>query len=203
MIPTDPVVITYTYIKNSSSGDFSRISKSHQDFIENVIKSKYVLHNSSYENREILIEEMQELKDEKFMLKIISTVEREIPKLPWINIVLADDVKMRFNESNAQPTASFNLLDFKNNLMTLQQLREEIENVFGIYQTEYKVTLDGKVLGGVTKDLSGKTVVVRRSEKGKVPAELLNKSYPFSKFSNTVKNGKEVTVYLENPTNQK
>lgn len=204
LIPTDPVIITYACVTNSASADISRISKSHSEYIENVIKSKYVAHDTSADKREVLIEEMQELKDEKFMLKITSTLERAVPKLPWINVVLADDVKMRFAENNAQPTASFNLYDFKNSLMTLQQLKSEIEAVFGIYQTGYKVTLpDGKELQSVTKDLAGKTIFVRRSDKGKVAPEFLNKNYPFSKFMNKSVNGKEVTVYLENPTSMK
>jgi nitrous oxide reductase len=108
---------------------------------------------------------------------------------------------MRFVDENAQPTATFNLYDFKNNLMTIQQLKSEIENVFGIYHTEYKVTTsDEKELKNVTKDLAGKTLFVRRSDKGKVLTEFINKSYPFSKFTNKSVNGKEVTVYLENPT---
>jgi nitrous oxide reductase len=159
------------------------------------------LHDESADKREVLIEEMQDLKDEKFLLKITTTKERAIPKLPWINIVLADDIKMRFVDENAQPTATFNLYDFKNNLMTIQQLKSEIENVFGIYHTEYKITTsDEKELKNVTKDLAGKTLFVRRTDKGKVLTEFLNKSYPFSKFTNKSVNGKEVTVYLENPT---
>lgn len=201
LIPTDPVIITYTCVTNSTSADIPRISKSHREYIENVIKSKYVAHDASAEKREVLMEEMQELKDEKFMLKITSTAERAVPTLPWINIVLADDVKMHFVENNAQPTASLNLFDFKSNLITLPQLKVEIENVFGIYQTEFKITLpDGKELITVTKDLARKTLFVRRSDKGKIPSELLNKTYPFSKFANKSVNGKEVTVYLENPS---
>lgn len=196
LIPTDTVIITYS----AKAGDVARISKSHREFIENVIKSKYVEHDAAADKRELLIEEMQELKDEKFNLKITTTSERAMPKLPWINIVLADDVEMRYVEKGAQRMASFNLVDFNGNLMTAEKLRSEIEAVFGISQTNYTLTLNGKELSGVTKDFAGKTVVVRRSEKGKVAADLLNKNYPFSKFLNKTVNGKEVTVFLENPT---
>jgi isoleucyl-tRNA synthetase len=196
LIQTDLVIITYS----TKGGDVARISKSHREFIETVIKSKYVEHDATADKRELLIEEMQELKDEKFNLKITTTNERAMPKLPWINIVLADDVQMRYVDKEAQRMASFNLVDFSGNLMTVEKLRSEIEGVFGIYQINYSLTMNGNELSGVTKDLAGKTIVVRRSENGKVAADLLNKNYPFSKFLNKTINGKEVTVFLENPT---
>lgn len=200
LIPTDAVIITYSIAKN---GDVSRISKSHREFIENVVKSKYVEHNQLADKRELIIEEMQELKDEKFMLKITSTSERALPKLPWINIALADDIQMRYVDNNSQPTGTFNLINFKGNLMTLKELKNEIESVFGIYGTSYTLATseDGKnVVENVTKELAGKTIFVRRTDKGKFSSNFLNKNYPFSKFENKVVNGKEVTVYKENPT---
>lgn len=200
LIPTDTVIITYS--TTTKTGEVARISKSHCEFIENVIKSKYVEHDQAADKRELLMEEMQELKDEKFMLKITTTSERAMPKLPWINVVLADDIKMRFVDKETQPTASFNLVDFSGDLMTFKQLKQEVEFVFGIYGTCYNLlaSVDGKELTEVTKELAGKTVFVRQSEKGKFASDFLNKNYPFSKFENKLVNGKEVTVYAENPT---
>ncbi|KAL7017455.1 hypothetical protein ACKWTF_010388 [Chironomus riparius] len=196
LIPTDQVIITYDVASNS---DINRIAKSHQSFIENVIKSKFVQHDVIADKREVLIEETQEIKDVQLRLKITSVSERSMPTLPWINVALSDDIEVRYVEDSTRRSATFNLVDFNGNLMTLEQLKKEIEGVFGIYGTKYSVTTNNKEVDSVTKDLSGKTLFVKKSENSKVNSELLNKTYPFSKFTNKEVNGKSVTVYIENP----
>ncbi|XP_070500777.1 isoleucine--tRNA ligase, cytoplasmic [Chironomus tepperi] len=196
LIPTDQVIITYEVAANS---DIHRIAKSHQSFIENVIKSKIVQHDAAADKREVLIEETQEIKDVQLRLKITSTTERSMPTLPWINIALSDDIEVRYVEDSTRRSATFNLVDFNGNLMTLEQLKKEVEGVFGIYGTNYSVTTNNKQVDRVTKDLSGKTLFITKSENSKIQPELLNKTYPFSKFTNKEVNGKSVTVYTENP----
>lgn len=201
LIPTDPVIITFS-VSNANS-DIMRIAKSHQAFIENVIKSKFVEHDSSADKRELLIEETQELKDVQLRLKITGIKERAVPKLPWINIAVADDIEIRYVDNKSR-SGSLNLVDYNGNLLTLDRLKKEVEGVFGFYGINYIITLsltDRKELDKVTKDLSGKTLFVLRGAKSIVASHLLNKNYPFSKFTNKNVNGKEVTVYLENPAN--
>lgn len=201
LIPTDPVIITYTISKEAS--DVTRVARSHQEYIENVIKSKFVQHDEAAEKRETLLEETQELKDVQLRLRITTLKERKLPKLPWVNVVLAEDIQMRYVPANTSRTATLNLVDFKRKSMTFVQLKNEVERVFGISQTKWFVTgsLDKRnELTQLTKDISGKTLFIVRNASSKVAPELANSSAPFSKFENKVVEGREVTVYLENPT---
>jgi hypothetical protein len=173
-----------------------------QAFIENVIKSKFVQHDEAADKREMLLEETAELKDVQLRIRITTLKERAIPKLPWINVALADDITPRYVASNAARCATFNLVDFQGNLMTLQQLNEELERVFGISQTRFTVTTSPEKrdnLEKITKDLAGKTLFVVKTTSGKFPVDVLKASTPFSKFVNKNVNGREVTTYIENP----
>lgn len=154
------------------------------------------------EKREMLLEETAELKDVQLRLRITTLNERAVPKLPWINIALADDIVPRYVSTKAGRVATFNLVDFNGNLMTFEQLNSELERVFGISQTKYTVTLSLEkrdILTKITKDLAGKTIFVVKTPKGNVPDEFLNASAPFSKFVNKTVNGRDVTTYIENP----
>lgn len=138
-------------------------------------------------------------------LRITTLNERAVPKLPWINIALADDIQLRYVSFNASRTATFNLVDFKGNLMSLEQLHSELERVFGINQTKYTITTSvdkREELKKVTKDLQGKTLFVVKSSSGKVSTEFVRSLAPFSKFVNKTVSGHEVTVYIENPRQQ-
>lgn len=173
-----------------------------QAFIENVIKSKFVEHDAAADKREVLLEETSELKDVQLRLRITTLNERAVPKLPWINIALADDIQPRYVSSNASRTATFNLVDFSGNLMSLEQLNSELERVFGISQTKYTIATSAdkrEELKKVTKDLEGKTLFIVKSSSGKISAEFMQASAPFSKFVNKTVGGHEVTVYIENP----
>jgi isoleucyl-tRNA synthetase len=203
LIPTDPVIVTYTISKAES--DVTRVAKSHQAFIEGIIKSKFVPHDAACEKREMLIEETQELKDVQLRLRITTMNERQLPKLSWINIALADDIKVRYVSPNAGRTATFNLVDYSGKLMTIEQLHSEVERVFGLLMTKYTITSSAEKrneLQSVTKDLAGKTLFIVNNANGKIPSGLLNASAPFSKFVNKSIAGKDVTVYIENPTSQ-
>jgi isoleucyl-tRNA synthetase len=202
LIPTDPVIVTYS-VSNVSS-DVNRVAKSHQAYIENVIKSKFIEHNAEAEKRELLIEETQELKDVQLKLKITTMKERQLPKMPFVNVILASDIEPRYLPSPAGRTATFNLVDYDGKLMSYEQLRDEIERVFGILQTPYTISSSPespKEIGKVSKDLSGKNLYIFRTSKGKVPKEYYQVSGPISKFTNVQVKGKDVTVFTENPRN--
>lgn len=201
LIPTDPVIITYSTSKEAS--DVARVAKSHTAFIEGVIKSKFVQHDEAAEKREMLLEETQELKDVQLRLRITTLKERQLPKLPWVNIALADDIPMRYVPANATRTASFNLVDFKGTLMTFAQFKKEVESVFGICHTQWIATTDlakRTELKQITKDLNGKTLFIVNSPKGTVAAAFTTASAPFCKFENKNVGGCDVTVFLENPS---
>ena len=154
------------------------------------------------EKREMLLEETAELKDVQLRLRITTLNERAVPKLPWINIALANDITPRYISNNGR-TATFNLVDFNGNLMTIDQLHSELERVFGINQTKYTITVSAEKrdsLQKISKDLSGKTLFVVKSS-GMIPQEFINTLTPFSKFVNKIVNGREVTIYNENPVN--
>jgi hypothetical protein len=159
-------------------------------------------HDAAADKREIILEETGELKDVQLRLRITSLNERAVPKLPWINIALADDITPRYVSPNSGRTATFNLFDFNGNLMTLEQLNSELERVFGIGQTKYTITTSGEKreeVEKITKNLAGKTLFVVKSSNGKIPAEFTNASAPFSKFVNKTVGSVGVTVYIENP----
>lgn len=201
LIPTDPVIVTFTISKADS--DVLRVAKSHQAFIENVIKSKFVQHDAEAEKREILIEETQDLKDVQLRLRITTLNERTLPKLPWVNLVIAEDIQLRYVAPGAGRTATLNLVDFKGNLMTSEQLRDEVERVFGIKQTNWIITTSFESrneLEKVTTELDGKTLFILCGSKGKIAPDCMSVSAPFSKFVNMAVNGRDVTVYVENPT---
>jgi len=203
LIPTDPVIVTYTCSKVDS--EVTRVVKSHQAFIEGVIKSKFVQHDAEAEKREILLEETQEFKDIQLRLRITSLKERVLPNLPWVNLVLADDVQMRYVAPNARRTATFNLVDFNGKLMTLDQLKKEVERVFGIVQTKWTITgsLEKRnALDKVTKEIAGKTLFILKGSNGIIaPEVVVGSSAPFSKFVNKkTAGGDNVTVYIENPS---
>lgn len=150
----------------------------------------------------MLLEETAELKDIQLRLRITTLNERAVPKLPWINIVLADDISPRYVSPNAGRVATFNLVDFSGNLMTLTQLKDELERVFGVTQTKYIITTSAEKRGElekITKDLAGKTLFLVKSSSGKIPTEFTKASAPFSKFVNKTVAGREVTIYIENP----
>lgn len=201
LIPTDTVIVTFTISKSES--DVTRVAKSHQSFIEGIIKSKFIQHDSEANKRELLIEETQDLKDVQLCLRITTLKERKMPKLPFINVVVADDIQMRFVPANAARTASFNLLDFKGNMMALDQFKKEVEIVFGISHMKWLVTSSFEKrteLSQITMELSGKTLFIVNNPKGNVTPDLRKSTVPFSKFENKTVGGRDVTIYLENPT---
>lgn len=201
LIPTDTVLVTYNISKSES--DVMRVAKSHQAFIQGIIKSNFVQHDAAAEKLELVIEETQDLKDVQLRLRITTLKERSMPKLPWINVVLADDIQMRYVSPNARRTASFNLVDFKGKLMTLDALRSEVEKVFGISQTKWIITSSPEKrneLEKINDALAGKTLFIVRGAAGKFPPEFVNASSPFSRFVNKNVGGREVTVYTENPS---
>lgn len=200
LIPTDPVIVFYDVSKNDS--DIGRVVKSHQKFIENVIKSAFFEFNADAEKKELLIEETQDLKEVQLKLKICSLKERVLPKTPYINIVLAKDINGRFG--NDSKTATLNLIDTKKNLMTLDRLRQEICVIFGIYQIDfYIVNSDNKPVEKLSLQDNGKSLFVVRkldaSLESAVDQQFLKQSQPFSKFKNT----DNFTLFLENPANCK
>ncbi|CRL07911.1 CLUMA_CG020964, isoform A [Clunio marinus] len=200
LIPTDPVIITYETSKADS--DVTRVAMSHRSFIEGVVKSKFVLHSAEDDKRELVIEETQELKDVTLKLKITTLNEKIMPKLPWINVVLADDVQMRYVRCDTARVCTLNLEDFGGNVMTLEQLKQEVERVFGIGQTKWMLSTSHEKLNElkeVSRSLSGKTIFIFRNAVTSIPQQFLSAISPFSQFENKIVENRHVTVYLENP----
>lgn len=200
LIPTDPVIVTFHISKAQS--DVMRVANSHQAFIEGAIKSKFVQHTDEAGKRQLLMEETQELKEVQLHLRILSTVDRPMPKLPWVNIALADDIHMRYVAPNSKRAATLSLTDFSGKAMKLQQLKSEIETIFGISQTKWIVTASlekRNELSNIPADITGKTLFVLNGPNSKVAPELINASFPFSKFVNINVGSREVTTYVENP----
>lgn len=113
LIPTDPVIVYYHI--NKPDSDVKRVASTHKEFVQTAIKSPFLQQDETTDKKEVLIEEMQELKEVQLLLKICSTKERAMPVTPWINLVVSEGVETRYSGEKAK-TASLNLKDFKVNL---------------------------------------------------------------------------------------
>ena len=203
LVPTDTVLVYYKI--NKPDSDVNKVAQSHQAFIENIIKSKFQEHNAEADLKEVIIEETSELKDVELKLRISTTKERVLPKIPFINLVLSEDLKIRYvNGDCTTKTASLNLKNFTGKVLTVQQLRSEVEMLFGLFDTQFSITgkLEKQVeLTNLTMDLAGKTLfVVKKLNESKIEQSLVSSTAPFSKFINAELNGKCFTIYTENPS---
>ena len=203
LVPTDTVLVYYKI--NKPDSDVKKVAQSHQAFIENIIKSKFQEHNAETDLKEVIIEETSEIKDVELKLRITTTKERVLPKVPFVNLVLSEDLKIRYvNGDCTTKTASLNLMNFAGKILTVQQLKSEVEMLFGLFDTQFNITatMNKQVeLTNLTMDLAGKTLfVVKKLNESKIDQSLVSSTAPFSKFINAELSGKSFTVYTENPS---
>ncbi|KAM7358022.1 isoleucyl-tRNA synthetase isoform 1-T2 [Cochliomyia hominivorax] len=203
LIPTDPVLIFYELNapaqKKAEADQILKVMNNYHTMIKSTIKSEFGKYNAAEAGKKrVIISESVDLKGIDLKLTICSMEEVQLPILQWVNVALASDLTPRFGRSNK---ASL-LLESSSNkqIISLEQLKQEIENLFGIYGLNYNIYLDNEQKASeVTKidnSLSGKLLVVSRSaeEASKFIKDAAS-NLPYCKFVN--KSGS--TVFTENP----
>lgn len=218
LVPTDPVIVYYEV--SDASSDIGKVAKSHQEFVENVIKSPFVPYDAKKIASEAatrsFVDENCDIKG--VTLKITISMEKKIaaaaaaaatkssdssakPTARWLNIV--SKIPPRYNPTTATNLGTI-LIDGTNKKpLTLQQLRHEIDLLFGLYRMNLFFTCKGKPvdLSSATETaekFNGETIFVSTSN-DYVESDkklLAAAKTPFVKFTN-VSDGQ--TKLLENP----
>lgn len=195
LIPTD--IVTVYYAANDAA--IIKVAKSHHDFIQTAIKSNFVAYTlEETKNKNIIIEEIQELKGVEFKLYIADSKIVQLPVDPWCNVLLkmAGADTLRYGARSGEATILLKSQTGK--MIELVQFRHEVELLFGLYQRTYGLfTTDGKEISKITDSLNKSLVVVAETKDfGKF--DVLPK-VPFVKFVNIEHKTKTATLLVENP----
>lgn len=206
LVPTDPVVVYYNL--DDAGGVLGRAAAAHLDLIQTTIKSDFKVHNPADVGKmTMVIEESYELKGTKMNITICSTgpisstaadssASVGEPTVAWCNLQLLE-LEPRYG---ATTTGALLLQDRQGKFITLEQLRTEVERLFGLYGRQFVMSCGGKAVSKDTKSLNGKTVVVSRQL---APGKHDLGSKPCVPWRFVDVKGKNVTVFVENPKSVK
>lgn len=217
LVPTDPVTVYYEI--SESGSDISKVAKSHQAYIEGIIKSPFLPFDAAILAAEAstrsFIDEACDIKGTILKLtigmekKIVSTAvlnhcDSSVPKLRWVNVI--SKVPIRYSPSGATNHGTVLIEDPNNQFLTLEGLQKEIVQLFGLYRLKLYFSCKGQLLdltspSKTCETLSGETIIISNEddyvEKDKKLIAATKK--PFVKFTNSTVGGKPTTVLLENP----
>lgn len=188
LVPTDEVDV---YFSVSKTSDILRIINLHRDFIESTVKAPLILIGSMSSSKQVIIEETQDLKGSQLKLIITWRKEMNMPANPWANIVLQGH-KPRYGVTTTQASMILKSKDGK--FVTLDQLRNEVSNLFGLYGLNFNLWCDGLEINDTT-NLNSKTIIASPN----APKECESKSTPFCPFVNVANGIRTFTLFLENP----
>lgn len=215
LIPTDPVVVYYEV--SDPTSDISKVAKTHQDFVEGVIKSPFLPLDAAKVSAETstrsFIDEECDIKG--VTLKLTISMEKRAavanesndcskPNLRWVNIV--SKLPPRYNPANASNLGTVLIENANKKLLTLDALQNEIIQLFGLYRLKLYFSSKGNALDlssttTTAEKLAGETIIVSNEvdyvEKDK-KLTTASKS-PFVKFTNVSAGSQANTVLLENP----
>ncbi|KAI9588356.1 isoleucine--tRNA ligase, cytoplasmic [Glossina fuscipes] len=206
LIPTDPVVIYYELTappqKQADIEHITKVMEIYYSMITATIKSNFVKYSvDEAKNKRTIISESVDLKGIDLKLTICSMEDVQLPLVHWVNVALAHDLQPRYGRSNK---ASLLLRDVAtNDILTIEQLRYEIDVLFGLYGINYSIYITQTEEGALSKltalDLSanGKLLVIScRIEEAERFLKETSASYmPYCRFIN--RDGS--TVFTENP----
>lgn len=220
LLPTDPVVVYHEIVDATS--DISKVAKTHQAFIEGVIKSPFVPFDAAKVAAEAstraFIDETCDIKGVVMKLTISmdksavkaaasngndSSATTAAPVLRYVNIV--SKVQPRYNLPTATNQGTVLIEDASKKALTLNALQSEIVQLFGLYRLKLYFSSKGQALDltstSATADkLAGETIFVATEtdyvEKDKKLIAAAKR--PFVKFTNT-EGPIATTVLLENP----
>lgn len=202
LIPTDPVLIYYELNaspqKKSEVDQMLKVMTKYHSMIKTTIKSEFGKYTAADAGKKrVIINESVDLKGIDLKLTICSTEEVQLPVLKWVNVSLSSDISPRFGRSNK---ASLLLESSVNKeLITLEQLKHEIEVLFGVYGVNYTIYVANQQkvdeLTQIDSSLNGKSLVISRSIEEAIKVADDASNMPYCKFVN--KSGS--TVFMENP----
>lgn len=216
LIPTDPVVVYYAI--DDAKNDLAKVAKSHQEFIEVAIKSPFLSHDAgklhSQADTHRFIDESFDVKGAT--LKITIAMENGVAATAlnlsdestktvcqWINVV--STVAPRYSLDGASSLGTI-LIGPDLRRLTLQQLKAEIELVFGLYRKNLHFTCNGAPLDlsstSKTAEILSEQTVFVSSQPNYVETDkilLASAKEPFAKFGNVLVEGQKRIVILENP----
>ncbi|XP_063707236.1 isoleucine--tRNA ligase, cytoplasmic-like [Culicoides brevitarsis] len=195
LFPTDPVVVFFD-VKEKTS-DVAKVGKSYKEFIETAIKSQFLPYSDDAKTKQVLVEGTEDLKGVQVKIVVASTKERLLPYTKWFNLLLHKDMSGRFGAKTNK--ASLCLYDFNGKIATLEEVKLEVEKLFGLHMCEFVLTVDGKEVTAVTKALEEKTVFISRNLATAKDNTEGHSSTPYCKFVNVDVQGKKLTVFTENP----
>ncbi|XP_069693675.1 isoleucine--tRNA ligase, cytoplasmic [Periplaneta americana] len=217
LVPSDPVTVYFSV--DPPDSQLQRITMSHAQFIENTLKVplRPVTELKTHMRSSLVIEETQQLKGSLLNLVVTrgfcqgwssdaesnqqqseTAVE---PFCRYVNVQLCG-LQPKYG---AKMSCGMILLEnpCQENLITIKQLREEIEVLFGLYGQDFILSKskNGPELTDIP-DLNSldKQVlyVYHRSDKKPEPLRQSVNNGPYCKFINISFNGKKGTVLLEN-----
>nr|XP_012152876.1 PREDICTED: isoleucine--tRNA ligase, cytoplasmic isoform X1 [Megachile rotundata] len=204
LVPSDEAVVYYE-IGNQDS-NLAKVIISHKDFIENATKTPQEDMSKLSENANIIIEEMQTIKGVNMKLVLVkgqifqndNNKPHEEPLLKYVNLELLG-MRPRFGATGCLGTV---LLETPKSLVPIsyEQLRNEIELIFGIYNCSYDLYVNNKI---VLKEfdilsLHKQTIQVTKADANKIQSTSVLK-YPVCKYVNINGTSGKGTILLENP----
>lgn len=203
LVPSDEAIAYYKI--EDQYCNLANVIVSHRDFIESATKTPQRDMCKMPINTNIIIEEMQNIKgiDMKLVLtKTTSQIENNEtsakPLLKYVNVELVD-MKPRFGATNNVGTI---LLETPKSLVPIsyEQLKHEIELIFGIYGCLYDLYVNDKLMLKIadTSSLHKQTIRVTKVNSSKIQAFAALK-HAVCKFVNAIGTVGKGTILLENP----
>lgn len=204
LVPSDEA-IAYYEIQDQDS-NLAKVIVSHKELIENGTKTQIEDITKMSSTANIIIRKMQKIKGIDMDLVLVNPGMGQIkngkssvePFLKYANLELAD-MKPRFGAISSTGTI---LLEIPNSLapISYEQLKREIELIFGIYGCAYDLYANGELISQETNILSlhKKTIRIVKANATVNPASPMQ-DVPVCKFVNVNSISGRGTILLENP----
>ncbi|KAG7213528.1 hypothetical protein KM043_002790 [Ampulex compressa] len=204
LVPADDATVYYK-IQDMDS-NLASVIVSHKEFIETATKTPQKDISEMPNNATIIIEEMQKIKGVDMNLILIKSntdavqnnVTSSEPLLRYINVELVD-IKPRYGAAGLTGTI---LLEAPGSLtpISYEQLKHEIELIFGIYNCPYDLCINDKPITSVIdiSTLHKQVMKITRPGSAKQPSTL-TQEVPVCKFVNISGSAGQGTILLENP----
>ncbi|KYN10937.1 PREDICTED: isoleucine--tRNA ligase, cytoplasmic [Trachymyrmex cornetzi] len=148
LVPSDEAVAYYE-IKDANS-NLAKVIVSHKEFIENVTKTPQRDMTELPRNSDVIIEEMQKIKDMDMRLVLVrtsashtstqegsTTSSKSQPSASYVNVILSN-MQPRYGASSKDKIYLYNS---QLGPLTYKRLKQEIDLVFGIYGCSYDMYL--------------------------------------------------------------
>ncbi|XP_034949220.1 isoleucine--tRNA ligase, cytoplasmic [Chelonus insularis] len=205
LVPSDAADVYYKISDPNCS--LAKVIVEYKEFIENTTKTPQQEYAETPTDAQVIIEEMQKIKGMEMKLLLVkrntntsentSCVGNE-PSSAYVNVKLIDvepwgaekgDVGSIFIESPRD-----------RELITFQQLKDEIEIIFGIYDKQYNLFCDRKKLneGIDIRTLNRKYIFVIKPGQDCYHEEI-DIIAPCCKFLCVTHENKKTSIFLENP----